>query len=57
MSVTSFAPFPFLSAFLLGRLLLMLHVKQLPLGLGAKYAERPPCGVQLHQRKVCTDTF
>jgi hypothetical protein len=42
---------------LLGCLLLMLHVKQLPLDLGAKYAERPPCGVQLHQHKVCTDTF
>lgn len=57
ISLTSFAPFPFFSQFLLGHLLLMLHVKQLPLGLGAKFAERPPCGVQLHQHKVCTDTF
>jgi hypothetical protein len=35
----------------------MLHVKQLPLQLGAKYAEHPPCGGQLHLQEVCTNIY
>lgn len=40
---------------LLGLMLLMLHVKQLLLELGAKYAEHPPCGGQLHLQEVRTN--
>jgi hypothetical protein len=56
MSLTSFGPFLSCSH-LLGLLVLMLHAEQLPLGLGAKYTEHPPCDGQHHLQEVCTGTY
>lgn len=57
MFLTSFAPFLLCPHLLLGLLVLMLHAEQLQLGLGAKYAEHPPCDVQRHLQEVCTGTY